>query len=95
MVTDGKDHSKGDYKLTSKLSGKRVGIVGLGRIGSAIAKRAEAFGCSIAYFSSYKVAALIQSFIQNQNSHAACEIFQRNHTVRSSRYQQHASHSTQ
>lgn len=45
---------KGDYKLTSKLSGKRVGIVGLGRIGSAIAKRAEAFGCSIAYFSRSK-----------------------------------------
>lgn len=45
---------KGDYKLTSKLSGKRVGIVGLGRIGSAIAKRAVAFGCSIAYHSRSK-----------------------------------------
>lgn len=45
---------KGDYKLTSKLSGKCVGIVGLGRIGSAIAKRAEAFGCSIAYHSRSK-----------------------------------------
>ncbi|KAH9321697.1 hypothetical protein KI387_016336, partial [Taxus chinensis] len=43
--------SKGDYKLAVKLSGKRVGIVGLGRIGTAIAKRAEAFGCSIAYYS--------------------------------------------
>ncbi|KAL5756080.1 hypothetical protein ACOSQ2_020826 [Xanthoceras sorbifolium] len=32
---------KGDYKLTTKFSGKSVGIVGLGRIGSAIAKRAE------------------------------------------------------
>ncbi|MCO5559164.1 hypothetical protein L7F22_012757 [Adiantum nelumboides] len=31
------------------VSGKRVGIVGLGRIGMAIAKRAEAFGCPIAY----------------------------------------------
>ena len=37
-----------------QLSGKRVGIVGLGRIGSAIAKRAEAFGCSIAYYSRSK-----------------------------------------
>eukprot|EP00253_Pinus_taeda_P010122 PITA_10122 len=45
---------KGEYKLTRKLSGKRVGIVGLGRIGSAIAKRAVAFGCSIAYHSSSK-----------------------------------------
>ncbi|XAR67709.1 Hydroxyphenylpyruvate reductase [Bertholletia excelsa] len=41
----------GDFQLTSKFSGKSVGIVGLGRIGSAIAKRAEAFGCSISYHS--------------------------------------------
>lgn len=31
------------------MSGKSVGIVGLGRIGSAIAKRVEAFGCSVGY----------------------------------------------
>lgn len=31
------------------MSGKRVGIVGLGSIGSRVAKRFEAFGCSIAY----------------------------------------------
>ncbi|KAK4361899.1 hypothetical protein RND71_017140 [Anisodus tanguticus] len=30
---------------------RRIRIVGLGRIGSAIAKRAEAFGCSISYHS--------------------------------------------
>ncbi|KAK6124996.1 hypothetical protein DH2020_041270 [Rehmannia glutinosa] len=40
-----------DFRLTTKLSGKSVGIIGLGRIGSAIAKRAEAFGCSINYHS--------------------------------------------
>eukprot|EP00250_Pteridium_aquilinum_P017385 c23607_g1_i1 orf=160-1101(+) len=38
-----------NFMLTTKASGKRVGIVGLGRIGMAIAKRAEAFGCSISY----------------------------------------------
>ncbi|KAI3468827.1 hypothetical protein Pfo_025490 [Paulownia fortunei] len=38
-----------EYILGSKVSGKRVGIVGLGSIGSRIAKRFEAFGCSIAY----------------------------------------------
>ena len=32
-----------------QVSGKRVGIVGLGRIGTAVAKRAEAFGCTISY----------------------------------------------
>lgn len=31
------------------LGGKRVGIVGLGSIGSEIAKRLEAFGCAISY----------------------------------------------
>ncbi|AES67998.1 putative oxidoreductase [Medicago truncatula] len=40
-----------DYPLTSKFSGKAVGIVGLGRIGSAIAKRAAAFGCPVSYHS--------------------------------------------
>ncbi|KAF5187151.1 Glyoxylate/hydroxypyruvate reductase B [Thalictrum thalictroides] len=41
----------GDFKLSTKFTGKSVGIVGLGRIGTAIAKRAEAFNCTISYFS--------------------------------------------
>ncbi|XP_010254093.1 PREDICTED: hydroxyphenylpyruvate reductase-like [Nelumbo nucifera] len=41
----------GNFKLTTKFSGKSVGILGLGRIGSAIAKRANAFGCPISYYS--------------------------------------------
>ncbi|CAK8574768.1 unnamed protein product [Lathyrus sativus] len=41
----------GDYKLTTKFSGKNVGIIGLGRIGTAIAKRAEGFNCPISYYS--------------------------------------------
>ncbi|XP_019055159.1 PREDICTED: glyoxylate/hydroxypyruvate reductase HPR3 isoform X1 [Nelumbo nucifera] len=44
----------GDYPLGFKLGGKRVGIVGLGSIGSEIAKRLEAFGCSISYNSRRK-----------------------------------------
>ncbi|XP_019194430.1 PREDICTED: hydroxyphenylpyruvate reductase-like [Ipomoea nil] len=39
----------GNFKLTTKFSGKTVGIIGLGRIGLAIAKRAEAFDCPICY----------------------------------------------
>lgn len=39
----------GPIALARKVSGARLGIVGLGRIGKAIAKRASAFGMSIAY----------------------------------------------
>ncbi|KAK7271918.1 hypothetical protein RJT34_28191 [Clitoria ternatea] len=39
------------FQFTTKLSGKAVGIIGLGRIGSAIGKRATAFGCPISYHS--------------------------------------------
>ena len=42
---------KGDYRLTPMtLRDRRVGIVGLGRIGKAIAKRCEAFGLPVSYF---------------------------------------------
>jgi hydroxypyruvate reductase len=47
-VREGK-WSAGPMPLARKVSGARLGIVGLGRIGMAIAKRAEAFDMSIAY----------------------------------------------
>lgn len=40
---------KGPMPLQRKMSGARLGIVGMGRIGKAIADRAKAFGMSIAY----------------------------------------------
>jgi lactate dehydrogenase-like 2-hydroxyacid dehydrogenase len=40
---------EGNYPLTRQVSNKRVGIIGLGRIGSAIALRLSAFGCVISY----------------------------------------------
>jgi lactate dehydrogenase-like 2-hydroxyacid dehydrogenase len=40
---------KKDPPLTTRLGGKRVGILGLGRIGKAIAHRLEAMGMDIAY----------------------------------------------
>ncbi|XP_061347974.1 glyoxylate/hydroxypyruvate reductase HPR3-like [Gastrolobium bilobum] len=43
-----------DFPLGSKLSGKRVGIVGLGSIGMEVAKRLECFGCIILYHSRHK-----------------------------------------
>lgn len=42
---------KGTQPLAAKMSGKRLGILGLGRIGQAIAKRAAAFDMPIAYHS--------------------------------------------
>jgi hydroxypyruvate reductase len=40
---------KGPYPLTTSLGGKTMGILGLGRIGEAVAKRAQAFGMKIRY----------------------------------------------
>jgi lactate dehydrogenase-like 2-hydroxyacid dehydrogenase len=41
--------SNGEYRLTTSLRGRRAGVVGLGRIGKAIARRLEAFGLPVAY----------------------------------------------
>ncbi|KAG6553482.1 hypothetical protein Mapa_004394 [Marchantia paleacea] len=53
-VCEGRWLKEGDYPFTSKVSGKRVGVVGLGRIGAAIGKRLEGFGCPISYYSRSK-----------------------------------------
>ena len=50
-VREGKWESVGAMPLARRMSGTRLGIVGLGRIGTAIANRARAFGMSIAYTS--------------------------------------------
>ena len=42
--------TEGPYPLTkSTMAGRRVGILGLGRIGKAIARRAEVFGMTVGY----------------------------------------------
>ncbi|KAI5651281.1 hypothetical protein M9H77_37286 [Catharanthus roseus] len=64
----------GDFQLTTKFSGKPVGIIGLGRIGLAIAKRAEAFGCSISYNSRSKKTNVSYKYYSNVIDLAAnCE----------------------
>jgi lactate dehydrogenase-like 2-hydroxyacid dehydrogenase len=40
---------KGPYPLTTSIGGKTLGVLGLGRIGEAIATRAQAFGMKIRY----------------------------------------------
>ncbi len=41
--------TRGTYPLATSVGGKTLGILGLGRIGEAIAKRAQAFGMKIRY----------------------------------------------
>ncbi len=48
--------AQGMMPLNTSLKGKTLGIVGLGRIGQAIASRAEAFGMNISYYSRAKKA---------------------------------------
>src|SRR5258708_1147486 len=50
-VRSGKWPAGGEYPLAQKASRKRVGILGMGRIGKEIAKRAEAMNNVIAYHS--------------------------------------------
>lgn len=53
---------KGNQPLATKMSGKRLGVLGLGRIGQAIAKRAEAFDMTIAYHNRKKVEGVGHSY---------------------------------
>ena len=41
--------TKGPLPLGKSLNGKRLGVIGYGRIGRAVARRAPAFGMSVAY----------------------------------------------
>jgi lactate dehydrogenase-like 2-hydroxyacid dehydrogenase len=43
------------FRLTQRVTGSRVGILGLGRIGRAIAARLESFSCSISYHNRRRV----------------------------------------
>ncbi|KAK2650486.1 hypothetical protein Ddye_017975 [Dipteronia dyeriana] len=63
--------TNGDFTLGSKVGGKRVGIVGLGNIGSLIAKRLEAFGCRISYNSRKQKPSVSYPFYSNVQELAA------------------------
>ncbi|MDE1151110.1 MAG: 2-hydroxyacid dehydrogenase [Micavibrio sp.] len=49
-VRSGQWAIKGKLPLGRALRGRKMGIVGLGRIGQAVAKRAEAFGIDVSYY---------------------------------------------
>lgn len=44
-----KNPQPGAFPLSRRFSGMRVGIVGMGRVGRAVATRAAAFGCPVRY----------------------------------------------
>lgn len=48
FVRAGRWH-QGPFPLTSRVSGKRLGILGLGRIGEKVARRAQGFDMEVAY----------------------------------------------
>jgi len=55
-VRSGRWPKEGEYPLAKRASGKRVGILGMGRIGKEIGKRAEAMNNTVAYHSRRPVA---------------------------------------
>lgn len=58
--------TKGDYQLTQgSLRDRTLGMVGMGRIGQAIAKRVAAFGVPVVYFSRSKKADVAFPYYSN------------------------------
>jgi glyoxylate reductase len=52
------------WMLGRRIWGKRLGILGMGRIGSAVARRAKAFGLSIHYHNRRRVAPMIEDELE-------------------------------
>ncbi|WP_375462131.1 2-hydroxyacid dehydrogenase [uncultured Enterovirga sp.] len=52
------------WMLGRRITGKRLGIVGMGRIGQAVAKRARAFGLSIHYHNRRRVPVRIEEELE-------------------------------
>ncbi len=72
-LVEGANVLKGDGKwvgwsptwmLGRRIWGKRLGIVGMGRIGTAVARRAKAFGLSIHYHNRHRVAPQIEDELE-------------------------------
>lgn len=70
-VRAGRWAKEGPMPLARKVTGARLGIVGLGRIGQAIASRAEAFDMSIAYTGRTAKAELAYTFYPSAQALAA------------------------
>lgn len=67
--------SQGNFPLATKASGRRVGILGLGRIGRVIARRLEGFDCEISYHSRNPVQDVGYAYAASPRDLAAgCEV---------------------
>lgn len=49
------------WMLGRRIWGKRIGIIGMGRIGTAVARRAKAFGLSIHYHNRHRLPAVLEA----------------------------------
>ena len=65
------DWANGNYPLTSKLTGKKVGILGLGRIGRAIARRLEGFDMRLAYHNRSPIQGVPYTYLESAEQLAA------------------------
>jgi lactate dehydrogenase-like 2-hydroxyacid dehydrogenase len=54
--------------LSTRMSGKRLGIFGLGHVGTAVARRAEAFGMPIAYCERHAIPDIAYRFVPDLES---------------------------
>ena len=52
------------FMLGRRITGKRLGIVGMGRIGQAVARRARAFGLSIHYHNRRRLASQVEESLE-------------------------------
>jgi glyoxylate reductase len=65
VIPDGDFHGwSPTWMLGHRITGKRLGIVGMGRIGQALARRAKAFGLQVHYHNRRPVAASIEQELE-------------------------------
>lgn len=64
-VREGRWAAQGPAPLARKMSGARLGLVGIGRIGQAIAARALAFGMRVAYTARHARPELPHAYVPN------------------------------
>jgi lactate dehydrogenase-like 2-hydroxyacid dehydrogenase len=66
--------AEGPYGLGTSAKGRRLGVIGLGRIGRAVAERAQAFGMDVAYASRTAKDAALPFFATAAELAAWCDV---------------------